>query len=99
MDTGSNPALFLFCFQYAGNDKLLYSDIATKTFPLMEKKKGDEEMKIKDIINNPILKSVGKYAGLAVTAVVAVSGALADQKREKEFEDLKKTVADLQNKE
>lgn len=55
-------------------------------------------MKFKDIINSPILKTVGKYAGVAVTAVVAVSSALADQKREKEFEDLKKTVADLQKK-
>ena len=55
-------------------------------------------MKFKDFINSPALKTVGKYAGLAVTAVVAVSGALADQKKEKEFEELKKTVADLQKK-
>lgn len=55
-------------------------------------------MKIKDIINNPILKSVAKYAGVAVAGIAAVSGALADQQREKEFEELKKKVDDLQNK-
>ena len=57
-----------------------------------------EKMKFKDIINSPALKTVGKYAGVAITAVVAVTGALADQKKEKELEDLKKTVADLQKK-
>lgn len=55
-------------------------------------------MKFKDIINSPVLKSVAKYAGVAVTAVVAISGALADQKKEQEFEELKKKVDDLQNK-
>ncbi len=55
-------------------------------------------MKFKDIINSPVLKTVGKYAGLAATAVIAVSGALADQKKEKEFEELKKKVDELQNK-
>lgn len=55
-------------------------------------------MNFKDIINSPILKTVGKYAGVAITAVVAVSGALSDQKKEKEFEELKKTVSELQKK-
>lgn len=55
-------------------------------------------MKIKDVFNSPILKSVAKYAGVAVAGIAAVSGALSDQKREREFEDLKKQVADLQKK-
>lgn len=55
-------------------------------------------MNFKGIINSPILKTVGKYAGVVVTGVLAITGALADQKKEKEFEELKKTVSELQKK-
>lgn len=76
-----------------------YENTRDRNIPFNGKKKGDEEkMKLKDIINNPVLKSVAKYAGVAVAGIAAVSGALSDQKREKEFEDLKKQVADLQKK-
>lgn len=53
-------------------------------------------MKIKDLINSPFLRTASKYAGVAIAGVAAISGALADQRKEKEFEDLKKQVADLQ---
>lgn len=55
-------------------------------------------MKVKGIINNPLLKSVGKYAGVVVTGIMAIAGALSDQKKEKEFEELKKVVSELQKK-
>lgn len=55
-------------------------------------------MNFKGIINSPILKTVGKYAGVVVTGVLAIAGALSDQKKEKEFEELKKAVSELQKK-
>lgn len=42
------------------------------------------------------LKTIGKVAGIAATVYVALSGVIDDQKKEKEFKDLKKSVADLQ---
>ncbi len=43
-----------------------------------------------------ILKTIGKIAGAAATVYVALSGVINDEKKEKEFEDLKKSVSELQ---
>ncbi len=43
-----------------------------------------------------VLKTIGKIAGVAATVYVALSGVIDDQKKEKEFDELKKSVADLQ---
>ena len=55
-------------------------------------------MKFKDVINNPGLKKGHGIASVIFAGVAAISNALTDQKKEQEFEDLKKAVSDLQNK-
>lgn len=55
-------------------------------------------MKIKDIINSPGLKKGVGIASVIFAGVAAISNALTDQKKEQEFEDLKKAVSELQNK-
>ena len=53
-------------------------------------------MNFKDFINNPILKKGLGYAGVVVAGVAAISNALSDQKKEKEFKELKEAVSELQ---
>ena len=55
-------------------------------------------MKFKEIVNNPGLKKGLGIASVVFAGVAAISNAMADQKKEQEFEDLKKAVADLQQK-
>ena len=55
-------------------------------------------MKFNDIINNPGLKKGLGIASVIFAGVAAISNAVADQKKEQEFEDLKKAVSDLQKK-
>ena len=55
-------------------------------------------MKIKDIINSPGLKKGVGIASVIFAGVAAISNALNNQKKEQEFEDLKKAVSELQNK-
>lgn len=51
-----------------------------------------------DVLNNPALKKGLGIASVAVAGIVAVSNALSSQKKEQEFEDLKKAVSELQKK-
>lgn len=44
-----------------------------------------------------IVKALG-YFGAGISALAAFSNALSEQKKAKEFEDLKKQVAELQKK-
>lgn len=55
-------------------------------------------MKIMNAINNPAVKKGMGIASAVFTGVVAVAGALADQKKAAEFEEMKKTLAELKNK-
>lgn len=55
-------------------------------------------MKFNEFINNPILKKGLGYAGIVVAGAVAMVNAVADQQKDKEFEELKKTVSELQKK-
>lgn len=48
--------------------------------------------------NGETVKKVLSIASIAVAGIVAVTGAIADQKKQQEFDELKKAVADLQNK-
>ena len=49
-------------------------------------------------LNNPVLGKVLGIVSVAAAGVVAVVGALSDQKKSREFEDMKKTVSELQDK-
>jgi hypothetical protein len=69
---------------------------AKKTAPLMRKE--TIQMKFNEFINNPILKKGLGYAGIVVAGAVAMVNAVADQQKNKEFEELKKTVSELQEK-
>ena len=53
---------------------------------------------MKFIPKNIDLKKVAGIASAVMMGIVTISNALADQKREQEFEDMKKTLSDLQNK-
>lgn len=48
-------------------------------------------------LNGDVVKKVIGIASVAVAGIMAVTNALSDQKKQQEFEDLKKAVADLQN--
>lgn len=52
---------------------------------------------LKEILTNPALKKGMGVASVIFTGVVAIAGAIADQQREKEFEDLKKDIAKLKS--
>lgn len=55
-------------------------------------------MKFNNIVNNPILKKGAGIASIVVAGIVAITNAISDQKREEEFDALKKTVEQLQKK-
>ena len=55
------------------------------------------------MMNLNFIKNPGFQKGLGIAAAIfagigAVSSALSDQKKEREFEELKKTVSELQKK-
>lgn len=52
---------------------------------------------LKEIIKSPALKKGMGVASVIFTGVVAIAGAIADQQREREFEDLKKDIAELKS--
>lgn len=52
-------------------------------------------IKFKELVNNPTLKKTVGVASTVVACMVAVSNALSEKKKEQEFDDMKKTVADL----
>lgn len=74
-------------------DDILVFVVTLETFRLM---KGDERMKFD--LNNPGLKKGLGIASVVFAGLMAVANALSDQKREQEFEEMKKTLSELQNK-
>lgn len=52
----------------------------------------------KDIFKSPGLKKGLGIVSIGITGIMAVMNALSDQKREQEFEEMKKTIAKLQDK-
>ena len=56
-------------------------------------------MKLDQIFKNPSLQKGLGVASALFMGVVAVSNALSDQKKEKEFEEMKKAISKLQSKE
>ena len=55
-------------------------------------------MKVTELLNNPGLKKGLGVASTIVMCIGAVGSVLSDQKREQEFESMKKTLEELQNK-
>ena len=53
-------------------------------------------MKFGEIVKNPIFQKGLGYVGVVVAGVAAISNALSDQKKEKEFKELKEAVSELQ---
>lgn len=49
-------------------------------------------------LENANLKKVGRVTAYAITAIAAVATAVADKKKEEEFEQMKETLQKLQNK-
>lgn len=54
-------------------------------------------MKINDLLKNPVLKKGMGIVSIVFTGLVAVTGALADKQREKEFEEMKKDIETLKS--
>ena len=52
-------------------------------------------MNFKEFIGSPAFKKGMSTVGIAFTGLTAVASALAEQKKDAEFEELKKTVAEL----
>lgn len=48
-------------------------------------------------LDNPMLKKALSIASVALAGIVAVANALSDQQKEREFEDMKKAISELQN--
>lgn len=48
-------------------------------------------------LDNPMLKKGLSIASVALAGIVAVANALSDQQKEREFEDMKKAISELQN--
>ena len=53
-------------------------------------------MKFDKIIKNPIFRKALGYMGIAIAGVAAMANELSDQKKKKEFEELKEAVSELQ---
>lgn len=53
---------------------------------------------MKEFKMNPIVQKIAGIASAIVMGIVAVANALAEQKREREHEDMKKTLSELQEK-
>lgn len=51
-----------------------------------------------NLFGNPVVKKVAGITMAVVSGVFTVVGALADQKREQEFEAMKKTLSELTKK-
>lgn len=51
-----------------------------------------------DIFKSPAFKKILGVASIAVAGVVGVVNALSDQKKEKEFEEMKQDVSELKKK-
>lgn len=55
-------------------------------------------MKAKDFVNNPLFKKGLGIAGAVMMGIVTMSDALANQRKEREYEEMKKIVSELQKK-
>ena len=64
---------------------------------LYYEKKGEIKMKKINIESSSVKKVLG-IASAVVMGVVTVSNALSEQKKAQEFEDMKKTLSELQKK-
>ena len=51
-----------------------------------------------DIIKSPTAKKVMDILSVVIAGVVAVDNALSEQKKDKEFEDMKNAISELQKK-
>ncbi len=51
-----------------------------------------------DVFKNPAVKKGLGVASVIFAGVAAISNALSDQKKDKEFEDMKKAISELQKK-
>ena len=52
-------------------------------------------MKVKDFVNNPLFKKGLSIAGAIMMGIITMSDALANQKKEREYEEMKKIVSEL----
>ena len=55
-----------------------------------------EMVKVKFDINSPVVKKVLGVASAVVMGIVTVTNALSEQKKDQEFEEMKKTLSELQ---
>ena len=51
-----------------------------------------------NVMNNSTLKKGLGIVSAVIMGIITVSNALSDQKKEQEFEDMKKALSELQNK-
>lgn len=52
-------------------------------------------MKVKDFINNPLVKKGLGIAGAVMMGIITMGDALASQRKEREYEEMKKIVSEL----
>ena len=53
---------------------------------------------LKDIIKNPRTKKIMGIVSVIIAGLLAVDEAIAEQKRDEEIEDMKKSISELQKK-
>lgn len=56
-------------------------------------------MRINNLIKSPVFKKGIGIASAVITGVIAMSDTIAEQKRDDEFEEMKKQIAELQKTE
>lgn len=57
-------------------------------------------MKVTNVLNNPFLKKITGALSVAVAGFIAISNAIAEQKRDEEIEQMKAEIENLkENKE
>lgn len=56
-------------------------------------------MRINNLIKSPVFKKGIGIASAVIAGVIAMSDAIAEQKRDDEFEEMKKQIAELQKTE
>ncbi len=56
-------------------------------------------MKINSLIKSPVFKKGIGIASAVIAGIIAMSDTIAEQKRDDEFEEMKKQIAELQKSE
>lgn len=56
-------------------------------------------MKINNLIKSPVFKKGIGIASAVIAGIIAMSDTIAEQKRDDEFEEMKKQIAELQKSE